>query len=288
MKFLFACLVFLLTSCVSESTTENPEKKTVLLPSSSYTEYWMEQKDPDILYFAGSHLEWRLSRDSIEIVKNEWTDAVECHTAGTGKEICNPFNWYHHFVGTYQSHDSTLTVHIRYHHSEPENAPVDIARDSQATFRVRYSADSSEMQVALLTGANFLKAGSKWQFRKLEHHNVNIVSAEVSNDCGPADGPETRMKFLPSPCPNCSPGNDSPYDFYLGFEDVDKIESGLARYATAWRCGSQGCTDSSAVTVEFIHVQADSVSGRITLRKGMTRSMGLFSAPKKRQKPFCG
>lgn len=287
MKYLFAGLAFLLSSCVSDPPIVNPEK-TIGLPSSAFTEYWEEQKNPNVIYFAGASFEWRLGHDSIEIVSHEFTDAVSCVDDQAGKPVCEPFQWSHHFSGTYQRQESKLSTQIRFHHSEPENAPKIPALDYQAAFRVHYSPDSSQMQVSLIPGSHFLGADSAWQFRKLEHRSVNILNAEVSNDCGPTDGPETRMSFNTAACANCNPAETAPYSFYLHYEDVDKIESGNTRYAEAWRCGNQGCTDSALATVEFFKTTADSVSGRITLRNGIKRNMGLFSAPKKRQRPMCG
>lgn len=290
MKKLLISLALLVCACVTDTPTEDPVSWKGL-PSSNYTEYWEEQKDPNIIYFAGSNFEWRFSRDSVEIVNNEFTDVSGCFKDGTGKTKCTPFNWSHHYTGTYQRQDSALSLHVRHRHSEPENAPEVSTNDIQAVFRLSYSADSTDMTATLVSNFDFFNSDSTIKFRKLEHGSISVVSAEVSNDCGPADGAETRLTFNTDACPHCpigGSGNAAPYSLYLGYEDVDRIGSGDIRHATTWRCDAQACTDSAAVKVEFSKVTADSVSGRITLRNGMKRGMGLFTAPKKRQRPMCG
>jgi|GEM_PF-4238789 len=287
MKLWIVCTLFLLSSCVSDPPTQDPEK-TMILPSSAFKDFWEERTHPDVLYFAGSWFELRLSRDSIEIVQNVFTDVNGCHTDGSGETSCSPSRWSHHYLGTCQRQDSTLSIQIRFQYSEPQVPLLRNLEDTVATFRIRYSDDSSQMSLVLLSGAEFLNHGSQWEFAKLDHHPVEISSAEISNDCGPADAPETRMTFLSTPCPYCNLDNHAPYSFYLGYADVDQIKSGEERYVPAWRCGEQGCTDSALATVRFFNAETDSVRGSITIRKGMTRSLGTFVAPKRRSRPFCG
>jgi hypothetical protein len=285
-----AFLALLLASCLNDESldaTSTTRNRTDTLAAN--TEIWEEMPDPNLIRFAGSDLELRLGQDSIEIVQTEFTDFSDCRTSDSGITKCSPFSWSFHYLGTFTRRDSTLSIHIRYSHTDQDVSQPTVGKDSVATFRLRYSSDSSQLQMVLLTDSLFLNVGSHWQFQKLNHRNLNIVNAEVSDDCGDTDGPETRLTFNTEACKNCSPANESPYSFYLGYQDVDDIASGNNRYVNqAWRCGNQGCTDSVSATIEFFKTTNDSVSGRITLRNGIKLSTGLFTAPKKRQRPMCG
>lgn len=290
MKKSLISLALLVSACITDAPDEFPGGLQPLR-ASNYTEYWEEQKNPNVLYYVGSNFEWRFSRDSIEMVQNAFTDASMCTLDLSGQRTCTPFRWSHHYAGTYQRQDSTLSMQVHHHHSEPENAPEVAIHAIQAVIHLSYSADSTEMTATLVSGNEFFNSDSPKKFRKLEHGLISVVSAEVSNDCGPADGAETRLTFNTAPCPHCpigGSGQAAPYSLYLGYEDVDQIASGNIRHANTWRCDAQGCTDSAEVKVEFSKVTADSVSGRITLRNGMKRGMGLFAAPKKRSRPTCG
>jgi hypothetical protein len=290
-KLSFSLLFFalLFSACLNDSqggaSKQNPEPD---IPSSTFTEFWEEAANPNLIRFAGTDLEMQLGRDSIAIVISEFTDAITCTDDASGKQVCSPLSWEHHYLGTYTRQDSTLSMRIRFDHSFPNVPAPAIMADSTASFRMRYSPDSSRMTLVLLSGTDFLQHGFQWNFQKLDHRKVSVVSPTITNDCGPADQLQTRMTFEVAPCSGCDTANRAPYSFYLQYQDVDDIKPGETRYASAWRCGNLGCTDSTLATIDISSVSRDSVGGRISLRKGMTRSMGVFSAPKKHERPPCG
>jgi hypothetical protein len=280
----WACL---LAACVSDNASDSETEKERKLEHTART-YWEEQLDPKIAYFAGSRFEWQFFGDSVAIVQKGWTDVSECRMDSSGHSTCTPTSWTHHYSGSFTALDSTLSVKARYHHSVPANAPEPNTKTADAIFRVRYASDSTRLEVALQTGTSFLGTESPLSFHRLEHHDMSIVSAEVSNDCGPADGPETRLTFLPESCPTCTSDSKAPFSLNLNQPDVDSLSKESNYTGSVWRCGELGCIDSAYAVVELTRTTSDSVSGIITLRKGNSRSQGHFTAPKKRQRPFCG
>jgi hypothetical protein len=285
-SLLFFALFF--SACLNEPSVDASKSYPELdIPSTSYTEFWEEAPNPNRIRFAGTDLEMQLGRDSIALVKSEFTDEISCTDDASGKQVCSPLSWEHHFVGTYTRQDSTLSIRIRFDHSFPNvPTPATIA-DITASFHMRFSPDSSRMTLVLLSGTDFFQHGSQWHFQKLDHRTVSVVSPTIGNSCGEVGEPNTQMTFEVTPCAGCDTANIAPYSFYLRYQDVDDIQAGDSRHVSAWRCGNLGCTDSTHATIDISNVSRDSVGGRISLRKGMVRSMGVFSAPKSHERPPC-
>jgi hypothetical protein len=169
MKKCLAFLALLLSSCLNDESLDLSDPADKPRGSSSLVEFWEATPDSSLIRFAGSDFEFRLGQDSIEIVQTEFTDFSMCSTSDSGITKCSPFMWAFHYLGTYTRRDSTLSIHIRYSHSDQDVSPPTVGKDSVATFRLRYSSDSSRLQMVLLTDSVFLNAGPRWQFQKLEH-----------------------------------------------------------------------------------------------------------------------
>lgn len=148
-SFLFSLL--LLAACENASApVPGPADEKGVPGAAILGIEWVQQRNPDVIAYAGSSLTLTLAGDSAVLIEENYTDMIECRIMGADT-LCSSGRWKNRYVGSYAMDDSLLTLSLTFAGTTAKNATRNDPVASSVTVS-EYAWDAGNPSNLELTG----------------------------------------------------------------------------------------------------------------------------------------